>query len=153
MTNLYLALKWEWGSGNLDWRHKCISNKAPKTEGCARHCPYAMGLVIWFFSILYIYFLVEMSISFELVKRLSLKRIIAPKASAEGACIWREVGYYGACVMGYYDCAWRVTNMRVWMGYFGIWVILACANFIRGCPVFWRWLVTVENDDVLTNLL
>ena len=32
---------------------------------------------------------------------------------------------------GYYDCAWRVTNMRVWMGYFGIWVILACANF--GC--------------------
>ena len=29
---------------------------------------------------------------------------IAPKASAEGACILkgREVGYYGACIMGYY---------------------------------------------------
>ena len=73
-------------------------------------------------------------------------------------------------MMGYYDCAWRVTNMRVWMGYFGIWVILAagycrkwwcigiwvilaCANFIRGCHVFWQLLVTVENDDVSTNWL
>ena len=28
---------------------------------------------------------------------------IAPKASAEGACILKEVGYYGACMMGYYD--------------------------------------------------
>ena len=30
---------------------------------------------------------------------------IAPKASAEGACIFMEVGYYGACMMGYHDCA------------------------------------------------
>ena len=61
----------------------------------------------------------------------------APKASAEGACIWTEVGYYGA---------WR-------MGYFGIWVILACANFIRVWDVFWQLLVTVEYDDVSTNWL
>ena len=33
------------------------------------------------------------------------KMFIAPKASVEGACIFREVGYYGACMMGYYDCA------------------------------------------------
>ena len=35
----------------------------------------------------------------------------------------------------------------------GIWVILACANFIRGCHVFWQLLVTVENDDISTNWL
>ena len=31
---------------------------------------------------------------------------IAPKASAEGACIFREVGYYGVCMMGilWYMC-------------------------------------------------
>ena len=28
--------------------------------------------------------------------------IIAPKASAEGACIFSKFGYCGACVMGYY---------------------------------------------------
>ena len=27
---------------------------------------------------------------------------IAPKASAEGACIFSKLGYYGACMMGYY---------------------------------------------------
>ena len=35
----------------------------------------------------------------------------------------------------------------------GIWVIRACANFIRGCHVFWQLLVTIENDDVSTNWL
>ena len=30
---------------------------------------------------------------------------IAPKASAEGACIFIEFGYSGACMIGYYDCA------------------------------------------------
>ena len=29
------------------------------------------------------------------------KSFIAPKASAEGTCIWKEVGYYGACMIGY----------------------------------------------------
>ena len=47
------------------------------------------------------------------------------------------MGYYDACVIGYY----------------GIWVILACANFIRVRDVFWRLLVTVENDDVSTKLI
>ena len=35
------------------------------------------------------------------------------------------MGYYDACVIGYLG-----------MGYFGIWVILACANFIRGGDTF-----------------
>ena len=42
--------------------------------------------------------------------------------------------------------------MRV-MGYYGIWVIRACPNFIRVRDVFWRLLVTVENDDVSTKLI
>ena len=29
----------------------------------------------------------------------------------------------------------------------GIWVILACPNFIRCCHAFWQLLVTVENDE------
>ena len=41
--------------------------------------------------------------------------VIAPKASAEGACIFSKLGYYGACMMGYYDCALRVTMERVWL--------------------------------------
>ena len=45
---------------------------------------------------------------------------VAPKASAEGACIFIEFGYYRACMMGY--C--------------GIWVLRACANFIRGGNTF-----------------
>ena len=62
--------------------------------------------------------------------------VIAPKASAEGACIWKEVGYYGACMMGYCG-AWR-------MGYFGIWVIRACANFIRRGDTFQgKWLLQI----------
>ena len=76
--------------------------------------------------------------------------LIAPKASAEGACIWTEVGYCRACMLGYYDCAWWVTIMCVWwvvrihpwivyegllwrMGYCCIWVIRASGNF--GCSV------------------
>ena len=47
--------------------------------------------------------------------------------------------------MGYY----RALRM----GYFGIWVILASGNFIRVRDVFWRLLVTVENDDVSTKLI
>ena len=54
-------------------------------------------------------------------------------------------GYYEACMMGYYDACV--------IGYFGIWVILACPNFIRGCHVFWRLQVTIENDDVSTKLI
>ena len=41
------------------------------------------------------------------------------------------MGYYGACVIGY----------------FGIWVILASGNFIRVRDIFWRLLVTVEDDE------
>ena len=37
------------------------------------------------------------------LSRRNIALIIAPKASAEGACILKEVGYYGACMMGYYD--------------------------------------------------
>jgi len=47
------------------------------------------------------------------------------------------MGYCRACVMGY----------------FGIWVLLASGNFIRVRDVFWRLLVTVENDDVSTKLI
>ena len=32
----------------------------------------------------------------------TLVAFIAPEASAEGACIFTEVGYYGSFVMGYY---------------------------------------------------
>ena len=35
----------------------------------------------------------------------------------------------------------------------GIWVIRACANFIRGCHVFWQLLFTLENDVVSTKLI
>ena len=47
-------------------------------------------------------------------RQLCNKILIAPKASAEGACIFSKLGYYGACMMGYYDCALRVTMERVW---------------------------------------
>ena len=43
--------------------------------------------------------------SFIFLQQVLAYCIIAPKASAEGACILIEVGYYGARVMGYYDCA------------------------------------------------
>ena len=90
-----------------------------------------------------------------------IRHFIAPKASAEGACIWKEVGYYGACMMGYcgacmmgYCGACMMVYYGVWrMGYFGIWVIRASGNFIRVWDVFWRLLVTVENYDVSTKLI
>ena len=58
---------------------------------------------------------------------------IAPKASAEGACIFSKLGYYGACMMGYYDCALRVSMERVWWVtlVYGIWVIRASGKSIR----------------------
>ena len=67
---------------------------------------------------------------------------IAPKASAEGACIWKEVGYYGACMMGYCG-ACMMGYYGVWrMGYFGIWVIRATGNFIRSGDTFQgKWLL------------
>ena len=41
----------------------------------------------------------------------------------------------------------------IFMVELGIWVLRACANFIRGCHVFLQLLVTVENDDVSTELI
>ena len=40
---------------------------------------------------------------------------IAPEASAEGACIFREVGYYGSFVFGYYG--------SLVIGYYGSFVM------------------------------
>ena len=57
-------------------------------------------------------------------------------------------------VAGYYRKWWCINkSIIIFIIELGIWVILACPNFIRVWDVFWRWLVTVENDDVSTNLL
>ena len=80
-----------------------------------------------------------------------------------GRSVYDGMGYYDMCVsIGYYDCAWWVTisvndGLLIWsvcdIGYWFIWVLRACANFIRGCHVFLQLLVTVENDDVSTELI
>ena len=54
---------------------------------------------------------------------------------------------------GYYRKWWCINkSIIIFIIELGIWVILACPNFIRVWDVFWRWLVTAENDDVSTNL-
>ena len=36
--------------------------------------------------------------------------------SVHDGLLWMYIkGYYGACMMGYYDCALRVTMERVWL--------------------------------------
>ena len=47
--------------------------------------------------------------------------IIAPKASAEGACIWTEVGYCRACMLGYYELCMK--------GYYEEWVTVVYGSY------------------------
>ena len=55
---------------------------------------------------------------------------------------------------GYYRKWWCISKLiLIFIIKLGIWVIQACPNFIRGCPVFWQLLVTVENDVVSTRLI
>ena len=57
-------------------------------------------------------------------------------------------------VAGYKRKWWCINkSIIIFIIELGIWVIRACPNFVRGCPIFWRWLVTIENDNVSTNLL
>ena len=51
-------------------------------------------------------------------------RFIAPEASAEGACIFREVGYYGSFVFGYYG--------SFVIGYYGSLVIGYYGSYVTG---------------------
>ena len=47
--------------------------------------------------------------------------VIAPKASAEGACIWTEVGYCRACMLGYYELCMK--------GYYEEWVTVVYGSY------------------------
>ena len=41
--------------------------------------------------------------------------LLPPKLQRRGLVFKGKMGYYGACMMGYYDCALRVTMERVWL--------------------------------------
>ena len=79
------------------------------------------------------------------------KRFIAPKASAEGACIWTEVGYCGARMIGYYDMC--VIGYWSWsIGFYCIWVIRASGNlgcnggtFFGGGRLLWIMIMFQQN--------
>ena len=60
---------------------------------------------------------------------------IAPEASAEGACIWSEFGYYESFVIGYYR--------SFLIGYYGSLVIGYYGSYVMGYSV-WGWWVTME---------
>ena len=49
---------------------------------------------------------------------------IAPEASAEGACIFTEVGYYGSFVIGYYGSLVVGYYGSFVMGYYGYYMSL-----------------------------
>ena len=51
---------------------------------------------------------------------------IAPEASAEGACIFREVGYYGSFVIGYYGSFVIGYYGSLVMGYYGAIIVGNC---------------------------
>ena len=71
-------------------------------------------------------------------------KLLPPKLQRRGLVFKRKWLLWSV----YDGLLWSVKN-----GYFGIWVIRASGNFIRVRDVFWRLLVTVENDDVSTKLI
>ena len=68
----------------------------------------------------------------------------------EGACISREIGYYGTCMIGHYEgllwlCyygyyeALKVESVVVFIIELGIWVVRASGKSTREGPTFRRW--------------
>ena len=60
---------------------------------------------------------------------ISASIVIAPEASAEGACIFSRFGYYGSFVIGYYGSLVVGYYGSFVMGYYGYYMSLVYDHF------------------------